>query len=89
MLPPAARRHNRLRRRTRTNRAISFTQRSVLTNIGFQRWFPAEQVFVEEEEEDSATLKALRHAQASLDGEHRGAALAGATPRSDALYYLV
>jgi SulP family sulfate permease len=62
---------------------------SVLTNIGFQRWFPAEQVFVEEEEEDSATLKALRHAQASLDGEHRGAALAGATPRSDALYYLV
>ena len=64
---------------------------SVLTNIGFQRWFPAEQVFVEEEAEgeDSATLKALRHAQASLDGEHRGAALAGATPRSDALYYLV
>ena len=57
----------------------------VLKNIGFDRWFPAEQVFVEEEgEEDSATLKALRHAQASLD-EHRGAALTGANPRSDEL----
>jgi sulfate permease, SulP family len=63
---------------------------SVLKNIGFQRWFPAEQVFVEDEdEEDSATLKALRHAHASLDDQHRGAALAGTTAPSDPLYYLV
>jgi SulP family sulfate permease len=63
---------------------------TVLNNIGFERWFPAEQVFVEEEgEEDSATLKAVRHTQASLDDEHRGAAPAGATPGSDPLYYLV
>jgi SulP family sulfate permease len=61
----------------------------VLKNIGFERWFPAEQVFVEDEEEDSATLKALRYAQARLDDEHRGAALDGATARSDPLYYLV
>ena len=63
---------------------------TVLNNLGFERWFPAEQVFVEEEgEEDSATLKAVRHTQASLDDEHRGAAPAGATPGSDPLYYLV
>ncbi|HYR17790.1 MAG TPA: SulP family inorganic anion transporter, partial [Mycobacterium sp.] len=63
---------------------------TVLNNIGFERWFPAEQVFVEEEgEEDSATLKAVRHTRASLDDEHRVAAPAGATPGSDPLYYLV
>jgi sulfate permease, SulP family len=62
---------------------------SVLSNIGFESWFPAEQVFVEEEDEDSATLKAVRHAQASLDDGHRGPALAGTTPESDPLYYLV
>jgi sulfate permease, SulP family len=63
---------------------------TVLKNIGFQRWFPTEQVFVEDEdEEDSATLKALRYAHASLDDGARGAVLAGASPGSDRLYYLV
>lgn len=63
---------------------------TVLKNIGFQAWFPAEQVFVEDEgEEDSATLKALRHAHPSLHDGARGAVLAGASPGSDPLYYLV
>ena len=38
----------------------------VLNNVGFQSWFVAEQVFLEEDEEYSATLKAVRHARGHL-----------------------
>ncbi|MCV7225531.1 SulP family inorganic anion transporter [Mycolicibacterium komossense] len=49
----------------------------VLHNIGFQNWFPAEQVFPEEDQEYSATLRAVRYAHARLDRT------------GDPLYYLV
>jgi sulfate permease, SulP family len=39
---------------------------AVLKNVGFQGWFPAEHVFPEEEEEYSATLKAVRYAHNKL-----------------------
>jgi sulfate permease, SulP family len=38
----------------------------VLTNVGLETWFPASQVFPEEEEQYSATLKAVRFAVAKL-----------------------
>ena len=37
---------------------------TLLTNVGFDKWFPSERVFPEEEEEFSATLKAVRYAHA-------------------------
>jgi sulfate permease, SulP family len=50
----------------------------VLKNLGFEKWFPQEQVFPEEEQEYSATLRAVRFAQAAE------------SPTRDAdLYYLV
>ncbi|OBI51798.1 SulP family inorganic anion transporter [Mycobacterium sp. E796] len=52
---------------------------TLLKNVGFQAWFPAEHVFPEEDEEYSATLKAVRYA-------HNG--LAEPAPPAD-LYYLV
>ncbi|OBK53155.1 SulP family inorganic anion transporter [Mycobacterium sp. 1081908.1] len=51
----------------------------LLKNVGFQGWFPAGHVFPEEDEEYSATLKAVRYA-------HNG--LAEPAPPAD-LYYLV
>ncbi len=39
---------------------------TLLKNVGFESWFPAEHVFPEEEEEYSATLKAVRHAHNKL-----------------------
>ena len=38
----------------------------LLKNVGFESWFPTEHVFPEEEEEYSATLKAVRHAHNKL-----------------------
>jgi SulP family sulfate permease len=38
----------------------------VLNNVGFQKWFTAEHVFPEEDEEYSATLKAVRYAHTKL-----------------------
>jgi sulfate permease, SulP family len=55
----------------------------VLTNIGFEAWFPPDQVFPEEAEEYSATLKAVRYAQARRASEQPDAE---ADPK---LYYLV
>jgi sulfate permease, SulP family len=52
---------------------------AVLKNVGFQRWFPAEHVFVEESREFSATLKAVRYAHAKKT-DHAG---------EPDLYYLV
>ena len=37
---------------------------TLLTNVGFDKWFPSERVFPEEDEEFSATLKAVRYAHA-------------------------
>ncbi len=53
---------------------------TVLHNVGFARWFPAEHVFPEEDKEFSATLKAVRYAHAKTAAE-----------RADqrGLYYLV
>lgn len=53
---------------------------AVLKNVGFERWFPAEHVFPEEDKEFSATLKAVRYAHA------RTAELPADQPD---LYYLV
>ena len=39
---------------------------TVLNNVGFQTWFAAEHVFPEEDEEYSATLKAVRYAHNKL-----------------------
>jgi SulP family sulfate permease len=38
----------------------------VLKNVGLQSWFPAEHIFPEEDEQYSATLKAVRHARAHV-----------------------
>jgi SulP family sulfate permease len=63
----------------------------VLQNIGFHDWFPAEQVFPEEVEEYSATLKAVRFARTKLSSDEAGQPVAKAEleRNSDPLYYLV
>jgi SulP family sulfate permease len=67
---------------------------TVLRNIGFDRWFPADQVFPEEDEEYSATLRAVRHAQTSLGTTQPGPDAAtfahtNGDRHPDKLYYLV
>lgn len=63
----------------------------VLNNIGFADWFPADQVFPEEDEEFSATLRAVRYVRDKLDVDE--AAPQAAEPdrerNADPLYYLV
>jgi sulfate permease, SulP family len=63
----------------------------VLRNINFDDWFPAEQVFPEEDEEYSATLRAVRFGRARLDVDEPGASpgVPDQDARSDPLYYLV
>ena len=66
---------------------------TLLTNIGFDKWFPSDRVFPEEEKEFSATLKAVRYAHALRGFDESGdkvAAEAVAT-NGDAkhYYYLV
>jgi SulP family sulfate permease len=61
---------------------------TILKNLGFERWFPAEQVFPEEDEEYSATLRAVRFTKTKLDGQQTGTAPAEANAESR-LYYLV
>ena len=64
---------------------------AILHNVGFTSWFPAEQVFPEEDEEYSATLKAARYAHSQLaaataaDSRAESATAAADPPR----YYLV
>jgi SulP family sulfate permease len=58
-------------------RADTFT---ILKNVGFQAWFPAEHVFLEENQEFSATLKAVRYAHAKSTAERL---------EEPELYYLV
>jgi SulP family sulfate permease len=62
----------------------------ILTNIKVESWFPSSQIFPEEEEQYSSTLKAVRFALAKL----RAARTAEPAPHADAeltprLYYLV
>ncbi|WP_082984436.1 SulP family inorganic anion transporter [Mycobacterium sp. 1465703.0] len=63
----------------------------VLRNVGFHNWFPAEHVFPEEDEEFSATLKAVRYAHNKL-AEKRVKEPFTSTPElapHAELYYLV
>jgi SulP family sulfate permease len=63
----------------------------VLKNVGLESWFPAEQIFPEEDEEYSATLKAVRHAHnklAALKLKEPFTAESERTEHAD-LYYLV
>jgi SulP family sulfate permease len=64
---------------------------TVLNNVGFQSWFAPEHVFPEEDEDYSATLKAVRYAHNKL-AELKLAAPFPVTPERVAhtdLYYLV
>jgi SulP family sulfate permease len=62
-----------------------------LRNIGFDEWFPAEQVFPEEDQEYSATLRAVRFARSGLGIDAPGSTRAepDSDRTSDPLYYLV
>ena len=58
----------------------------VLKNVGLQSWFPEDHIFPEEDEEYSATLKAVRYAHAKRDAV--GAEPVAAAEDPD-FYYLV
>ena len=63
----------------------------LLNNVGFQSWFDAEHVFAEEDEEYSATLKAVRYAHnklAELELKPPFTSTPEIAPHTD-LYYLV
>jgi SulP family sulfate permease len=65
---------------------------AVLRNVGIDGWFPAEQIFPEEDQEYSATVSAVRYARARLDSEKSNAILIGADTTYSGepdLYYLV
>jgi sulfate permease, SulP family len=66
---------------------------TLLTNVGFDQWFPSEHVFPEEEEEFSATLKAVRYAHAlrGFDESQVPTPAAASATNGDAkhYYYLV
>jgi sulfate permease, SulP family len=67
---------------------------TLLTNVGFDKWFPSEQVCQEEDEEFSATLKAVRYAHALRGFDEAGvpipvAALTGNGESKHYYYYLV
>ena len=64
---------------------------TVLNNVGFQSWFAAEHVFPEEDEDFSATLKAVRYAHnklADLKLKEPFTSAPEIAPHTD-LYYLV
>lgn len=52
---------------------------AIMRNVGMLNWFPAEQIFPEEEDEYSATLKAVRYAHRNVEPY----------PKDDPRYYLV
>jgi SulP family sulfate permease len=63
----------------------------VLKNVGFESWFPPEHLYPEEDEDYSATLKAVRYAHnklAELNLKEPFKAAPERTEHSD-LYYLV
>ncbi|MGH3724918.1 MAG: SulP family inorganic anion transporter [Mycobacterium sp.] len=55
---------------------------ALLRNVGATQWLPAEHIFPEEDREFSATLKAVRYAQATIDGTNDSRS-------REKLYYLV
>ena len=61
----------------------------VLNNIGFARWFPTDQVFPEEDEEFSATLRAVRFVRPKLDEPGKPVPEPEKERNADPLYYLV
>jgi sulfate permease, SulP family len=63
----------------------------LLTNVGFDEWFPSDRVFPEEEEEFSATLKAVRYAHAlrGFDESNEPVTAAAAANGNSKYYYLV
>jgi sulfate permease, SulP family len=86
--------------REETNRGVTVLLAGVqpdlwtlLTNVGFDDWFPTERVFPEEDEEFSATLKAVRYAHAlrGFDESHPPAPAAAVAGNGDSksYYYLV
>ena len=64
---------------------------TVLGNVGFRKWFPDEHVFPEEDEEFSATLKAVRYAHNELAEQRLRAPFVAAPEKTEhtELYYLV
>ncbi|MDT7721254.1 MAG: sulfate permease, SulP family [Mycobacterium sp.] len=66
---------------------------TLLKNVGFDGWFPTAHVFPEEDEEFSATLKAVRYAHAQRGFDESGApvpvAAVAANGDSKHYYYLV
>jgi SulP family sulfate permease len=64
---------------------------TVSKNVGFQSWFPVENIFPEEEEEYSATLKAVRYAHNKLDALKPKVPLSTNSEHAEDpdLYYLV
>ena len=66
---------------------------ALLKNVGFANWFPSEHVFPEEDEEFSATLKAVRYAREQLSAQEFQVPVAAvaAAGNGDAqrYYYLV
>jgi sulfate permease, SulP family len=64
---------------------------AVAQNVGFQSWFPTDHVFPEEDEEYSATLKAVRYARDKLVALEVDVPLTKAAGHADhpGLYYLV
>ena len=66
---------------------------TLLKNVGFDGWFPTAHVFPEEDEEFSATLKAVRYARAQRGFDESGApvpvAAVAANGDSKHYYYLV
>jgi sulfate permease, SulP family len=65
---------------------------AVLRNIGFESWFPPEHIFPEEDEEYSATLKAVRYVHTKLGAFNTSASVSAAQKVGGVepeLYYLV
>jgi SulP family sulfate permease len=64
---------------------------TLLKNVGVDRWFSSKHVFPEEDEEFSATLKAVRYARAQLEAPDFPVPVAVAAVSGDAqrYYYLV
>ncbi|MDT5350717.1 MAG: sulfate permease, SulP family [Mycobacterium sp.] len=60
-------------------------------NVGFQRWFPEEHIFPEEDEQYSATLRAVRYAHGQQAALNHDAPVTGVDEIADDpdLYYLV
>lgn len=63
---------------------------AVSRNVGFQSWFPEEHIFPEEDEEYSATLRAVRYARTKLAALNHKPLMPVAERAADPdLYYLV